>query len=317
MWNLSKAVAWKAEQLCPGRVAFYIANDWPYAPDPHTAYWLEPARNPVLKTVKHLISRLPLRVVEQDTLKYRLDFEHVMCVSQAVKENLALHAGLEECRMRVIHNGVETDLFIPHMRPGRRADAGLSLLYAGILAPHKGVHTAIEAMGILAREHKGPDITLSIAGSGNPDYESLLKKTVKEQGLEKQVRFLGRLPRSNMPELLRKFDALIFPSIWEEPLARVMQEGMASGLAVIGTLTGGTGELLVNGETGLTFEPGNAAGLAQQIERLFSERGLRDRLAENGRRAVVTRFGMDRMLDEVEAALTGIVSRNGAIPAAA
>ncbi len=312
MWNLSKAVAWKAEQLSPGRVAYYIANDWPYATDLHTAYWQEPAQNPVLRTIKHFISRFPLRMVEKDALKYRLDFEHVMCVSRAVKKNLVRHAKIEDSRMRVVYNGVETDLFTRHEGLSGRADTGLSLLYAGILAPHKGVHTAIEAMGILVKEHNGPEIKLSILGSGNLDYEYLLKKTVEEQGLGKHVRFLGRITRSDMPELFRNFDVLIFPSIWEEPLARVMQEAMASGLVVVGTLTGGTGELLVDGETGLTFEPGNAALLARQIEKLSSDRSLRDRLAANGRQAVLARFGMDRMLNEMEAALFSIVSGHSA-----
>lgn len=53
--------------------------------------------------------------------------------------------------------------------------------------------------------------------------------------------------------------------------AATVLEGMATGLPVIGALTGGTGEILVEGETGLTFAAGDSEGLARQIRRLAEE----------------------------------------------
>jgi len=130
---------------------------------------------------------------------------------------------------------------------------------------------------------------------------------VSSHHLEDKVSFLGRFPRAEMPALMRKFDALVFPSIWNEPLARVMEEAMASGLVVIGTLTGGTGELLAEGETGLTFQPEHPEMLAQRIEQLYDDPALCRILADNGRDKVIREFGRARMVDEIEAYLENVV----------
>ena len=310
MWNLSKGVAWVAEQLCPGRVVYYIANDWPYATDVHTAYWRAPANHRITGIVKQLLAPIPLRLAEQDNKTFALQFDRVMCVSQAIKNNLASHAKIDPNRMNVVYNGVEVDQFFPPDQAGNGSKTGLSLLYAGSLVPHKGVHTAIEALALLNQKAEALDITLSLVGSGHPEYEAHLKNLVSENQLAQKVHFLGRIPRNEMPELFRKFDVLVFPSTWEEPLARVMQEAMASGLTVVGTLTGGTGELLVEGHTGLTFEPGNADMLAQRIEQLYIDRALCTRLAENGRNKVINQFNIEHMVDEIEQSLLDITSGN-------
>ena len=72
-------------------------------------------------------------------------------------------------------------------------------------------------------------------------------------GLDSKIRFVGQVDRYEMPSVMIEHDVLVFPSVWEEPLARVVQEAMASGLVVIGTVTGGTAEILRDGVTGLTF----------------------------------------------------------------
>lgn len=308
MWNLSKGVAWIAEKLCPSQVVYYIANDWPYAEDLHSAFWRDNARNKVVDKAKQFVSPIPLKAIERENNAFTLEFRHVICVSQAIKISLASHALMDKKQMSVIYNGVEDDLFTP-INSHEKFNSGreLSLLYAGSLVPHKGVHTAVEALSVLSQNSETAGITLSISGSGHPDYEMYLKKIVADNNLNERVQFLSRISREEMPALLQKYDVLIFPSIWEEPLARVMQEAMATGLVVIGTLTGGTGELLIDGETGLAFDPGNATMLAQKIEQLYKNPDLCKRLSENGRSKVISQFSMRRMLDEIEVYLANIV----------
>jgi glycosyltransferase involved in cell wall biosynthesis len=308
MWNLSKGVAWLAEKLCPGRVVYYVANDWPYATDLHTAYWQDPARRRYLRGAKQLISLFFLRKIEDENNRFPLEFKRVLCVSQAIKDSLACNAHIDNNRMKVVYNGVEDDLFKPPSQ--ERFDGSkrpLFLLYAGSLVPHKGVHTAIEAMAILSRNPYVADVTLSINGSGHPDYEAYLEKLVEDNNLKDKVCFSPRVIRKEMPDLLRKFDVLIFPSTWEEPLARIMQEAMATGLVVVGTLTGGTGELLVEGETGLIFEPEDASMLAQKIEYLYHNPDVCAKLSENGRKKILSGFTMSRMMDEIEANLNEVI----------
>jgi glycosyltransferase involved in cell wall biosynthesis len=103
---------------------------------------------------------------------------------------------------------------------------------------------------------------------------------------------------------------LLFPSVWPEPLARVVQEAMAVGLVVIGTTTGGTPELLQDGLTGLTFAAEDADGLARQIGRLARDPALFETLAQAARQTVESRFTQERMVDEIEAYFQKL-GRNG------
>jgi glycosyltransferase involved in cell wall biosynthesis len=308
MWNLTRGIAWMAEQLCPGRVVYYLANDWPYVPDVHADYWRDPATRAARRLFKRLVAPVVLNRVEREQRAYALRFERVLCVSNAIRDNLIRHAGIAREQTAVVYNGIELDRFLSS-KPidGDDSKQGISLLYAGSLVPHKGVHTAIEAMALLNGTALERDVSLTIVGSGHPDYEADLKALVTRENLAEWVHFRGRVERDRMPSLLAEFDALIFPSIWEEPLARMVQEAMAAGLVVIGTTTGGSAEILIEGETGLTFPAGDASSLARQIERFAENAQLRSSLRQQGREKVVRCFDLNRMIDEIEVHLQSVV----------
>lgn len=306
MWNLSRGIPWLAEQLLPGRVVYYVADHWAYSPDPHEAYWRDDAGDPLRRTLKRMIAPLPLRIVAQDRKRFQLAFDKVLCVSEAIRRAMLAHLPLEPQKVEVVYNGIDLDAFPFHRRtvaPIAGRQAGLRLLYAGSLVPHKGVHVAIAAMGELARQGALGSMRLTVVGSGRPDYEAHLHQAVVDQGLQDWVHFAGRVARSEMPEQLAAHDVLIFPSEWPEPLARVTQEAMASGAVVVGTTTGGTGEILEDGQTGLVFAPGDAAELARSILRLAGDQVLFTRLAANARRQVEDKFSFQRMVDQVERTL--------------
>jgi glycogen(starch) synthase len=121
--------------------------------------------------------------------------------------------------------------------------------------------------------------------------------------LEGRVAFCGRVSRGEIPSVLARYSALVFPSEWDEPLARTPMEALAVGLPVIGTTTGGMGEVLIDDVTALTFPPGDAWTLAAQIERLRQDASLGVRLAREGRRLVERSFSFSRMVDEIETVL--------------
>jgi len=158
------------------------------------------------------------------------------------------------------------------------------------------VHTAIEAIGNLAGSHQ---FSLDIYGAGPQDYVAGLESLASQL----PVVFHGSVARADLLSALSNYDAFVFPSEWEEPFAHAVLEAMASGLAVIGTTTGGTGEVLVEGETGLTFRPGDAADLARQITRLAGDPALRERLAAAGQAVVLREFDIRSTVDQLEALL--------------
>lgn len=309
MWNLPRSVAWQAEQLCPGRVVYYIASYWPTEADAHTAYWLEPAKNPWLRLPKQWIGALARRTLLTSTPRNQLDFVLVLCVSAFMQDYMTEKAGVPHAQTRVVHNGINPTAF--SMRRLREDPPTLRLLYAGRLSPDKGVHIAIEGLGHFLSTNPSQPITLSVVGSGTPEYEMSLRRRVDELGISHAVRFYGQVPRNQMPDILAKHDVLLFTSVWPEPLARMTQEAMACGLVVIGTETGGTPEILHDSENGLTFEAGNGLALAEKITRVAKDPSLRNRLARAARQAIEERFTIDRMVDELQYYFTSLLKPPG------
>jgi len=301
MWNVPRSVPALLESLLGDRLAYYLCDYWPSLPSAYEQKFTSPPA--------HKLSGLPKRLVAAPALAYLarkrrpdLRLERALCVSQAVRDGL-LARGVPAERARVVHNGIRIEDFPFRVRDfPDRPGTSLKLLYAGRLTPDKGVQTAIQAMALLAR--RGVQAaTLDLFGSGEPHYEQHLRDLVRQNGLAQRVAFQGSVPRHAMPDVLAAHHVLLFPSEWDEPLPRMPMEAMATGLVVVGTTTGGTGELLVDGETALTFAPGDAAGLARQIERLLADPALGARLAQAGRRWVEQRFSFGRMVDQLEAVL--------------
>jgi glycogen(starch) synthase len=123
---------------------------------------------------------------------------------------------------------------------------------------------------------------------------------VAHHGLEESVTFLGWIEHEEMAGLMRQYDVLLLPSIWPEPFARVVLEGMAAGLVVVATPAGGTGEIVKDGENGLLFAPGDSHDLAEKIGRLLGDLDLRLRLAKAGWQTIVDDFNLPRMIDQYE-----------------
>ncbi len=306
MWALSKALPARAEQLLPGRVVYYLSDYWASSIDMHTTYWQSPTRSSLMQPAKNLLSQLALSMLAQEG-QPDLKFEQAICVSFRLHE-LLVNAGVPLQNARIIHGGTDTQRF-PNVRERDDRSGHLKLLYAGQLVRHKGVHTAIEAMGKLVNEMKTDQVSLTLVGSGHPDYEAFLRDLVERERLQNYVSFLPSVPKSEMPAIFQKFDVLIFPSIYEEPLARMTQEAMAAGLVVVGTTTGGTQEILREGETGLTFAPEDAESLAKQVVRLSADSDLWCHLARAGRQSVLEHFTLDRMAQEIEDYLLDCLAR--------
>ncbi|HXY20217.1 MAG TPA: glycosyltransferase family 4 protein, partial [Gemmatimonadales bacterium] len=179
----------------------------------------------------------------------------------------------------------------------RRGEGGPNLLFVGRLWEAKGVHTVVEALGMLARRGESAPC-LTIAGPvEHPDYAAGLRRRCAELGLDPRVRWAGPVERQELLPLYRRHDVLVFPSIYPEPFGIVQLEAMAAGCAVVGTGTGGSGEILEAERNALLFRPDDPADLAARLERLLAEPALADRLREGGKRTVRERFLGTRMVD--------------------
>jgi glycosyltransferase involved in cell wall biosynthesis len=312
MWNLSKRLALEAESLMGPRVVYYLANPWPIEANMHQKFWDSPATS-TLKNIAKKLLRIPAYIVlREEWEKVPLRFEHAPCCSAAQRDQL-LDAGIPLKDAPVIYEGVDLRNYLIQAdnRNYEGKDGLLSLVFVGILARHKGVHTIIESLNQLSVEEKRR-VRLTILGKGHKQYEERLRNLVSQHQLSDVVTFLAPIPRSELPEFLGKFDVLLLPSIWAEPLARIMQEGLASGMVVVGSANGGTAETIVHGDNGLLFQPGDEIGLAEQVKRLLDDTTLQRALAESGRKTAEEMFDINKMVNDLETYL-GIVNEKACV----
>ena len=287
--------------------AYYLANYVPELADEYLAYWRATPQAPAARLLKRPAAALAQTLLRREGKPVPVRYQVTACVSDYVRRRLRAQ-GLIGASSVVIHNGVDLTAF---SRSDGRETSGLArplrCLVAGRVDPEKGVHTVVQALGLLKQHQDSPPATLTILGDGPAAYGASLRGAVSAQGLDAIVQFCPGVPRAQMPTILEEHDALILASEYAEPLARAAQEAMAMGLLVIGTTTGGTGELLQHERTGLAFQAGNAASLAQQIERAATAPDLARRLGRAGRDAVRERFDIRRTVLETESFLQHLV----------
>jgi glycosyltransferase involved in cell wall biosynthesis len=190
--------------------------------------------------------------------------------------------------VRVWSRGVDRERFHPRFRSeAMRAAMGagpddLVVAYVGRLAPEKGVHVAIDAMHeVLASPAAGTArVRFALAGDG-PD-EARCRERAPEG-----TWFAGALSGATLSAFYASADVFVFPSI-TETFGNVVLEAMASGLPVIAPDIGATLEL-ANESTALLFRAGDAASLAQRVQRLRDDGALRRQIAQAGERVAAAR----------------------------
>lgn len=314
MWNLSPQLPKLAEELLPGRVAYYICSYWPTDEDIHLAYWNQPTQKHATALIKKGLNLLAQRKFKKIDYPPRLKMENTACVSRFVRNKL-VDSGLLPSSAKVIYNGGDFAPFYREFPSQNSANAiaepvenktPLRLLYFGRLIADKGVHTAFEALALLHKEGRAEQLSLTVLGNGRDDYMSELRRFADENEINHLIHFVEGVPRDDVPNWLKKHDVFLFTSVWAEPLARSVMEAMMAGLLVIGSEVGGQTEMMINGENALTFQPEDSVGLAMQIKRALADPAAREQMARNGQQLVATRFTQKHMVDEMESWLEEI-----------
>ena len=225
-----------------------------------------------------------------------LDLSHVQFASRYLKD-VALRTGKPVAGAKVIYWGVNLNRYRYKMAGTQRG----RLLYSGQIAPHKGVHIAVEALNSLVRRQRIDAVSLTIVGrTTSPDYEAELRRLIARLGLERHVDFVGQISREDLASRYANYDVLLFPSVWQEPFGITPLEAMASGVPVVGTATGGAVEVLEHEVNALVFPRGDAEACASCVQRLLKDDGLYGRIRIGGRQTVEKRFRLDRTIDQLE-----------------
>lgn len=204
-----------------------------------------------------------------------------------------LAAGLAVEGATLIQSGIELDRF-PYRED--RPDSPRFVLFLSRIKRWKGLHTAV-----LALSYMPEDVMLRVRGFvDDPEYLSEVGELARASGTLHRVQIAERVPHDEIATALHEGHAMIFGSEAPEPFSRLVLEAFACGTPVVGTTIGGTGAVLVEGVSGLTFAPGNARELGRQLTRVLEDRPLRAKLVANARRLVETKYSLGFTVDQIE-----------------
>jgi glycosyltransferase involved in cell wall biosynthesis len=208
----------------------------------------------------------------------------------------------------VIPNGVDTVKYQPRpadMKIRRELGAkGDEILVAlvGRFDPMKGQLETIKAAKIVLEKYE--KVHFALVGDDTANEASirpLMAELKKQLGVGDKVSF--HQARTDMPQVMNAIDIFLLPS-YEENFSNVLLEAMASGVACIGTDSGGTPEIIEHEVSGLLVKPEDEKSLAAAILRLLEDPDLRRRLGAGARRKAETTFDLKKVFQSA-AALVG------------
>lgn len=182
----------------------------------------------------------------------------------------------------------------------------VQLIQVGTLAEHKGQKEAIQACAVL--KNRGfACFQLLIVGKGKDDYVNELKEMIDILGLKDNVFLYGSC--SNIGKLYCKSDiSLVCGS--REAYGRVTIESQLTGCIVIGVNSGGTRELIQDGETGYLYEAGNIEDLANKIEQVITNPLISKKIAQCGQRYAKNHYTQEETFRQILNVYECILSKN-------
>ena len=213
--------------------------------------------------------------------------DYIICNSAAIKMLLSNHYRVPPARLRVIHNGVDLDYFLPPAAAPRGNPA--RVLSVARLVPDKDHRTLIRAFRLVAGDH--PEAELWLVGDG-PE-EKAIRQLAAEILPPGKVRFF---PSQEDPRPFFQQAGLFVLSSVHEAFPNVVLEAMATGLPVVATRVGGLPEMVAPGETGWLAPPRDPAALAAAISQLLADPQTMRDFGAAGQRRVARCFPLAAMV---------------------
>jgi glycosyltransferase involved in cell wall biosynthesis len=234
-------------------------------------------------------------IAENNMLKLKVERSaFVRCISEDGRREVLRIVGEQlQHKVKVLHMGVR--LPDSPLEKSCLTQQVFVIACPANLVPKKGHRFLIEAYALL-RERGVRNFKCLIIGDG--PLETELRRQVRELGLEEVVKFMGRLPHSDLLRMYERgeVDAVVLPSIVtedgeKEGIPVALMEAMAYGIPVISTQTGGIPELLEGG-AGVLVPQGSSQALADAMTELIQNENIRAKLAQFGRAKVEAEFDL-------------------------
>ncbi|QOY86455.1 glycosyltransferase [Paludibaculum fermentans] len=210
-------------------------------------------------------------------------------------------------KLMSLPNGLDTSVYRPDSEARRRMRQELGLdgfawLAVGRFEKPKNYPLMLRAFAELGQR----DATLVLCGAGS--LEPLLRRQIKELGIEGRVRLLG--VREDIPAVMNAADAFVLSSD-TEGLPMVILQASATGLPIVATDVGGNREAIQPGETGLLTPPGDqrafTAAMRQVATLTTAERAAWGAAA---RRHTISKYDLQVVADRWEALYSELLTQH-------
>ncbi len=204
----------------------------------------------------------------------------IVVVSENSIQDIHTDMGVDLDRMRLVHVGVDPDLFRP--MPGISRIPGRLITTASADVELKGLRFLLEAMAKLRTER--PEVSLTVIGRARPGGTSA--EMIERLGLADAITFVTGVPDERIVELYAESELAVVPSLYEG-FSLPAVEAMGSGTALVATDGGALPEVTgIDGETVLRCRAGDPESLRRAIERGLDDADLRARVGAAGRERV-------------------------------
>jgi glycosyltransferase involved in cell wall biosynthesis len=203
---------------------------------------------------------------------------------EAMRRHLEEDEGVPARRIEICYNGIDTSTYRPGpaARPPALGD-GVVIGVVCALRAEKGLDTLLKAFADVSSEF--PSARLAIVGSGRE--EQALKALAGSLGIAAVTHF--EPGTRNVAEWLRCIDIFVLPSL-SEALSNSLMEAMACGCCPVASAVGGNPELVLPGETGLLFPPGDSEALSARLRTLLQNEAMRGQFASASAARIVREF---------------------------
>jgi glycosyltransferase involved in cell wall biosynthesis len=235
---------------------------------------------------------------------------HIVTVTQGLKDRL-VERGIADSKISVISNGANTELFRPAPQAGERIRAKLNLgdrfvvMYAGLLGVAQGLHTLVEAAGLM----QGEPVHFVFVGDG--PMRSSLEEKVKAHSLP-NVSFTGIVSRSDVPHYLAAANiaVVIFTDtpLFQRSLPSKMFDALACERPVLlSAPMGEAASVLAQAGAGVHVAPESAQAVADAVRRLVAHPQQLEQFGGRGRRFVEAHFSRQAQARQLEQLLRTVI----------
>lgn len=181
-----------------------------------------------------------------------------------------------EKEIGIIPNGIDIEEFFPDSSK-KEADK-FTIICVSRVTPRKGIRFLIQAFNVLSKRYDY--LRLVIVGDGNE--RKSLENLVFSFGLKDKILFTGPVLHEKVLEYYQKSNVFVLPSL-NEGMSNTMLEALACGLPLVATDTGGTKELVQDGQNGFIVKMKDSKDLIEKIEKFLLDKSLEAKMGKKSR----------------------------------